>query len=437
MQTVDQIIHAKWILTCTDDDKAFEDHALVIHQGKIIDIIPNKNSQAKYSAKERTDCTSHIVMPGFVNAHTHIAMNLFKGLADDLPLMDWLNHFIWPAEKKWVDAEFVKDASLLAMAEMIRSGTTCFNDMYFFLDATADAAKIAGIRANIGITIINVPTAWAKNTEEYFTKGLAFLDKYKNQERLNITLAPHAPYTVADNDLVRVKQIADDNHLKINMHVHETSAEVEQSLKEKKMRPLKRLSQLGLVSPQLIAIHMTQVNPDDLKILLDNKPNIVHCPESNMKLASGVCPISALQPALNVALGTDGAASNNDLDMIGEMRTASYLSKLTTQDSTALPSKNVLKMATHNGAKALGLDKTIGTLEIGKSADVIAINLETIETQPAYHPASQIVYATSRNQVTDVWVAGKQLLKNRKLLTLDEKELLTKTRLWQNKIKTP
>lgn len=435
MEQVDQLIHAKWIITGEANNQTLQDHTLVIKDALIKEILPSATAKQRYQAKSEQQYSTHAILPGFINTHTHISMNYFRGLADDLTLMDWLNHHIWPAEGKWVSQEFVYDASLFAMAEMIRCGTICFNDMYFFLQATAEAVEKSGMRAAIGITVIDVPTAWAKTPAEYFSKGMEFLQQYKNHPRIIPTMAPHAPYTVADENLLKVKEIAERENLKINMHIHETAAEVRQSLEKFNMTPLKRLQKLGLISPRLIAVHMTQIKDEELEILEAERPNIVHCPESNMKLASGICPVSKLQALqLNVALGTDGAASNNDLDMIGEMQTAAFLAKLSTHDATALSAPETITMATLNGAKALGIDNITGSLTAGKSADFIAINLDEIETLPLYHPTSQVVYAASRNQVTDVWVAGKQLMKNRKLLTLDEEELKKKAQIWRQKI---
>ena len=435
MKTCDQLIQAKWIITSEDKNPILENHTLAILNGKILDILPSKQAKLEYSAKQTLDYPSHAIMPGLINAHTHLAMNGFRGLADDLKLMDWLNNHIWPAERKWVSQEFVKDASLLALAEMIRCGTTCYNDMYYFLQATAEATEIAGIRGHIGITVIDFPTGWAKDTEEYFSKGLAFLQEYKNHERITVTMAPHAIYTVGEKTLLQAKEIADEHQLKITMHIQETADEVNQSIAKTGMRPLRRLQKIGFISPQLIAVHMTQINDEDLEILQAEKPHIVHCPESNMKLASGISPIEKFRSlGLNVALGTDGAASNNDLDMISEMRSAALLAKLATLNPEALSAYETIKLATLHGAQALGIDHLTGSLIAGKSADFIAINLDEIETQPLYHPISQIVYAASRNQVTDVWVMGKQLLKNRQLLTLDEHELKAKAASWSKKI---
>jgi 5-methylthioadenosine/S-adenosylhomocysteine deaminase len=432
---VDHIIHAKWIIACETTNTVLDNHALVIEKNLIKDILPSKAAEQKYTAQSMQHYNHHAITPGFINAHTHLAMNYFRGLADDLALMDWLKNHIWPTEKKWASHEFVRDASLFAMAEMIRGGTTCFNDMYFFLQATAEAAEIAGLRAHIGITLLEQPTTWAQTAEEYLAKGLEFYEIYKNYPLIKTTLAPHAPYTVSDENLLRVKEIAEKYNLKINIHLHESTDEINQSLQENGKRPIQRLHDIGFLDPRVIAIHMANINDDDLKILAKTKPAIVHCPESNMKLASGAAPIVEFHKAkFTVALGTDGAASNNDLDMFGEMRSASLLAKLTTHDSKNLSAAETLHMATLQGAKALGIDNVTGSLKPGKSADFIAIDLEQIETQPLYHPISQIVYAASRQQVTDTWVAGKQLMKNRALLTLDEKELLRKAKHWHEKI---
>ena len=434
MEHVDRLIHAKWIIT---DTEVLEKHALAIKNGMIHALLSSKDIVKQYTADHTENYSAHALLPGFINAHTHIAMNYFRGLADDLALMNWLNNYIWPAEKKWVSHEFVRDASLFAMAEMIRSGTTCFNDMYFYLQATAEAAEIAGMRAHIGITVLEFPTNWAQNTDDYFTRGLEFLDHYKNHPYVTPTLAPHAPYTVSDESMLRVKELAERYDIKINLHLHETADEVNQSIAKIGKRPIKRLHELGLLSPRLIAIHMTQINDEDLAILETTKPQVVHCPESNMKLASGICPVTKLQArGINVTLGTDGAASNNDLNMLGEMRSAAFLAKLSTQNPETLRAEETIQMATANGAKALGIDQITGSIRVGKAADFAVIHLEEIETLPLYHPTSQIVYAASRHQVTDVWVAGKQLLKNHKLITLDENELIAKAQYWCQKIQS-
>lgn len=436
MQQVDQIIHAKWLITCEEQNKELHDHAIAINEGKIVGILPSAEADKQWQSSSVKHLNSHALMPGLINTHTHIAMNIFRGMADDLDLMDWLTNHIWPAEGKWVSHELVYDASLLAMAEMIRGGTVRFNDMYFFPEATAKAAEQAGMHAHIGMTIIDVPTAWAKTTDEYFAKSIEFYEQYKNNPLITPTFAPHSTYTVSRENLIKVNKLAQDFNVKINIHLQEVKSEAEQTMAKYHLRPLELLESINMVSPNLIAIHMTDVQDKDYDILKKFHPNIVHCPESNMKLASGICPVEKLlQMGVNVALGTDGAASNNDVDMISEMRAAALLGKLYAGDPKAVSASTALKMATLYAAKALGVDATTGSLTVGKNADMIAIDLEQIETQPLYHAISQVVYSASRHQVTDVWMGGKKVLEDRKLLTLDEKELLNKAKSWRNKIK--
>jgi len=436
MQQVDQIIHAKWIITCENPSKELANHAIAIKDSKIVGILPSSETDKQWQSSSVQHLNSHAIMPGLINTHTHIAMNIFRGLADDLELMDWLTNHIWPAEGKWVSAELVYDASLLAMAEMIRCGTVRFNDMYFFPEATAQAAEKAGMHAHIGMTIIDVPTAWAKTTEEYFAKSLEFYQAYKNHPMVTPTFAPHSTYTVSRENLMKINELAKEYNVKINIHLQEVKSEADQTVAKYNLRPLALLESINMVSPNLIAIHMTDVDDKDIAILKKHQPSVVHCPESNMKLASGICPVEKmLKNGINVALGTDGAASNNDLDMIGEMRSAAFLGKLASNDPKAVSAATAMQMATLNAAKALGVDDIAGSLTPGKFADFIAIDLEQIETQPLYHAISQIVYAASRNQVTDVWIAGKKVLENRKLLTLDETEILNKAKSWRNKIK--
>ncbi|MCR9191285.1 MAG: TRZ/ATZ family hydrolase [Gammaproteobacteria bacterium] len=432
MKQMEHIVHAKWIVTGEKEQRVLEDHALIIDRGIIQDILPSSDAKAQYQATRIDEYPYHAVMPGLINAHTHLGMNYFRGLGCDLMLMDWLNQYIWPAEKKWLAHDFVKDVSLFSMAEMIRGGTTCFNDMFYFLQATAEATEIAGLRGCIGMTVIEFPTPWAQTTDEYFDKGLEFYEQYKDHDFITPTFAPHAPYTVSDASFSRIKELSDKLDIKINLHLHETQTEIDQSMTEYQKRPIKRLHDLGLLSPQLLAVHTTQLNAEDLDILSQTKPHVIHCPESNMKLASGICPVDPLKElGINIALGTDSVASNNDLNMISEMRTATFLSKVSTLNPISCNADDTLELATLNGAKALGMDHFIGSLKKGKAADFIAINLDEIETLPVFDPVVQTIYSSSRQQVSDVWVAGRQLMKDRQLLTLNEAELKEKARRWR------
>ncbi|MDH5735157.1 MAG: TRZ/ATZ family hydrolase [Gammaproteobacteria bacterium] len=435
MKSIDTIIHARWVIPVTDGDPVLDHHSIAIHDGRIIDILPTPQAKSQYQAHIENDYSKHALLPGLINSHTHASMNLFKGMADDLPLMDWLNNHIWPAEQKWVSEEFIQNGTELAIAEMLRSGTTCFNDMYFFPDITARIARDAGIRACVGLIVIDFPTIWAQHADEYIEKGLDLRDKYRSSSLIHTPFAPHAPFTVSDEALKKIRVLTDEMDLPVHIHVHETAYEVEEAVKNTGKRPLQRLNELGLVSPNLIAVHMTQLTDDEIELLAQSGSHVTHCPESNLKLASGFCPVQKLLNAgVNVALGTDSSASNNDLDMLGEMRTAALLAKGVTLDATAVSAEQALRMATINGARALGLDSQIGSLEKGKYADIIAIDFNTLESSPVYHPISHIVYSCNRNQITDVWVAGKHLLKDRALTTLDEQKILRKTAIWNDRI---
>lgn len=431
MLSIDSLIEAPWIIPVEPDHTIFNDHALAIHDGRILEILPQWEANSKYVAQSHHTLDKHILVPGFVNSHTHAAMALFRGLADDLPLMDWLENHIWPAEGKWVDPEFVQDGTQLAIAEMLRSGTTCFNDMYFCPDVTARVVERTGIRATVGLILIDFPTVWANDADEYIHKGIAVHDHYRNHPLINTAFAPHAPYTVSDIPLQKIVTFAEELDLPIHMHVHETAFEVQQN----NMRPIERLKRLGVVSPRLMAVHMTQLTDSEIEQLATLGAQVVHCPESNLKLASGFCPVQKLtQAGICVAIGTDGAASNNDLDMLGETRTAALLAKAVANDATAIPAATALRMATLNGAKALGLDHIIGSLEPGKAADIAAIEMQEIASIPIFNPLSQLIYTAGRHQVTDVWVAGKQLLRDTILTTLDQQAVLDKARAWGEKI---
>ena len=436
MKNIDTLIHCRWLLPVNPNDDLLTSHSLAIDDGRIIDILETDQAKQQYQAGIENDCDQHIVIPGLINAHTHAAMSLFRGLADDLHLMDWLNHHIWPAEQKWVHEDFVQDGTELAMAEMLRSGTTCFNDMYFFPDVTARLARDVGMRACVGLIALDFPTVWADNANEYIDKGLQLHDKFRSDSLIHTPFAPHAPYTVSDEPLQRLRVLADEMDLPIHMHLHETAHEVDEAVEKTGQRPIARLHELGMISPNLVAVHMTQLNDDEIILLAESGSHIVHCPESNMKLASGFCEVQkCLDAGINVALGADSAASNNDLDMLAEMRSAALIGKAVAKDAAAMQASQVLRMATINGAKALGLDEHTGSLEVGKFADITAINVDALETLPMFNPLSHLIYSCGREQVSDVWVAGRHLLKDRALTTLDEQKILHKCRQWNDKIR--
>jgi 5-methylthioadenosine/S-adenosylhomocysteine deaminase len=435
LQPVDSLIHARWVIPVEPESTCLEHSSIAIHNGRIVSILPTAEARAHYTARETVELPEHAVIPGLVNAHTHAAMSLFRGLADDLPLMDWLTNHIWPAEGRWVNPEFVFEGTQLAIAEMLKSGTTCFNDMYFFPEAAAQAARDLGIRACIGLILIDFPTAYAQTADEYIDKGLRLYDELRNEPLVHAAFAPHAPYSVSDGPLSRIRTVNNELNLPLHMHVHETAHEVEEAVARTGKRPFERLDSLDIVNPSFLAVHMTQLKAEEIARLAEVGASVVHCPESNLKLASGFCPVyKLLQAGVNVALGTDGAASNNDLDMLSEMRTTALLAKAVSGEATAVPAHTALRMATLNGARALGLDGETGSLAPGKAADITAIDLSALPSQPVYDPVSQIVYTASRDQVTDVWVAGRRLLASRVLTRVDEAALLRQAHAWRNKI---
>ena len=432
---VDHLIQARWIIPVEPTSVIHENYSLVIDDGKIIDLLDNAEALGKYQPHSLERLEQHVLIPGLINCHTHAAMSLLSGIADDLPLMDWLQNHIWPAEQKWVSEAFVRDGTDLAIAEMIRGGTTCFNDMYFFPEVAAQQALAHGIRANIGLIVFDFPTIWAENADVYLAKGLALHDRLRHERLITTSFAPHAPYTVSDEPLAKMLTFANELDLSIHMHLHETQHEVDEQMQKTAQTPLQRMHDLGLLSPAFMGVHMTQLSKEEIQFYAETGAHIIHCPESNLKLASGFCPVVAcLDAGINVALGTDGAASNNDQDMLAEMRVAALLAKGVSGRANALPAMQALEMATINGAKALGLDHEIGSLMIGKAADVVAIDLSEVETQPVFNPLAQIVYAASRHQVSDVWVAGKRLLNKRRLTTLDLNDLRQRAAVWQQRL---
>jgi len=422
-------------LPVTDNDPLLENHSIAIDDGRVLAILPTTEVSQAFSASIESHYDQHLLMPGLINAHTHSPMSLFRGMADDLPLDEWLNNHIWPAEARWMSDEFVSDGSQLAIAEMLRSGTTCFNDMYFFPEISARLARDIGIRACIGLIAVDFPSAWASNANEYIDRGLELRDKFRSDSLIHTPFAPHAPFTLSDEALNRIRVLSDEMDLPVHIHLHETAFEIEQSIARYGKRPLARLNELGLVSPNLMAVHFTQANDEEIALLAESGSHIVHCPESNLKLASGFCPVKKLMDAgINVALGTDSTASNNDLNMLGEMHTASLLAKGVSQDAGALNAMQTVRMATLNGARALGLDHLTGSLDTGKYADIIALDFSALELNPVYDPVANLVYSNSREQVSDVWVAGRHLLKDRQLTTLNEQDIMVKCQQWCDRI---
>lgn len=408
LQSVDTLIEAKWIIPIEPANEVLNDYALVIDQSKILAIMPIAEANAKFNPTETIKLPHHVLMPGLINLHTHAAMSLMRGLADDIALMPWLENHIWPAEKALVSDTFVFDGSLLACAEMLAGGVTCFNDMYFFPEATARAVKQSGIRANLGIVTLDFPTAYANDAEDYVAKGLAARDAWRHEPTIRFSLAPHAPYTVSDKSFQHVMTYAEQLDLGVHIHVHETLFEVQSSIETFGVRPLERLKQLGVLGPNTVAAHGVHLSQNEMELLQRYGCHVAHCPASNLKLASGLAKIDTLRNVgVNVGLGTDGAASNNRLDIFSEMRLAALLAKGVAENASAMPACHMLEMSTINAAKALGIEDMVGSLTIGKAADMIAINVDPIEMQPCFDPISHLVYVASREHVTHTWVNGR------------------------------
>ena len=433
-EKIDLLLEPRWIAP-VEPDTLLTGYAIAVRGSQIVDLLPADAACLRYQASEHLRLPDHLVIPGLINLHTHAAMSLMRGMADDLPLMDWLQNHIWPSEAAHVSSAFVHDGTLLACAEMLRGGITCFNDMYFYPQAAAEASTALGMRATLGITVLDFPNAYANDTEDYLNKGLAVRDQWLNHPLISFCLAPHAPYSVSDAGFERVITLSELLGLPIHCHIHETRFEIEESLRNYDCRPLQRLKKLGLLSPNLIAVHAVHLNHGEIEELARHGCSVAHCPTSNLKLASGIAPITAMtQRGINVGLGTDGAASNNRLDILQEMRQAALLAKVQSGDAASLSARQVLGMATLNAARALGLDQQIGSIRPGKEADLCAIDLSALELQPCYDPVSQLVYAAGREQVTHVWIAGRCCVRNKKLAGLQENDLKNTVSLWQNRL---
>lgn len=436
MEEIDLLLQPRWLIPVVPEGAVLDAHALAVHQGRIVAVLPAAEAAQRFSPAQRITLPEHALLPGLVNAHTHAAMALMRGLADDLPLMRWLNDHIWPAEGAVVSETFTADGVRLACAEMIRSGITCFSDMYFFPEVIARTAREAGMRAAVGLIVLDFPTPQAANADEYLSQAMRSYDALKAQPLVHPVLAPHAPYTVSDAPLRKLRALAHEINVPIHMHIHETADEVQGSIRDCGQRPLARLDALDLLGNDLIAVHMTQLTDDEIALIARNGVHVVHCPQSNLKLASGFCPVARLQDAgVNVALGTDGAASNNDLDLLDEMRTAAMLTKAVAGDATALPAPRALTMATLAGARALGIEHECGSLEAGKSADCIAIDLSDLGSQPVFDAISSIVYSAQRSQITDTFVAGRALMRNARLQTLDTAAIRERVAHWHGELR--
>ncbi len=435
METCDLLIEAGFVVPVVPHGVVLEQHSVAVTGGVILAVLPIAEARARYVATEVVSRPDGVLIPGLVNAHVHNPMTLLRGVADDLPLMQWLQGHIWPLEAQLIAPDFVADGVELSIAEMLRGGTTCCNENYFFPDVQAATYKRHGFRALIGLPVIDFPSSWARSDDEYFDRATEVHDQWRKDPLIATAFAPHAPYTVSDASFERLRMLSDQLDVPVHCHVHETAQEVAESQQKYGQRPLARLDRLGLVNDRLIAVHMTQLTDAEIALCAERGVSVAHCAESNLKLASGFCPAAKLQRAgVNLAIGTDGAASNNDLDMFGEMRTAALLAKAVADDASALDAATTLHAATMGGALALGFEHLVGSIEPDKQADLVCVDMAQIETQPLHHVISQLVYSCGRQQVQDVWIAGQPKLRGRALVDMDTVALIANARQWRDRI---
>ncbi|EON90756.1 N-ethylammeline chlorohydrolase [Marinobacter lipolyticus SM19] len=429
-------INARWLVPVEPANTVLHNQAVIIQGDRIAAVVSREEADARFRVRETIDLDHHVVLPGLINMHGHAAMSLFRGMADDLPLMTWLNDHIWPAEGAFINEAFIADGTQLAMAEMLRTGTTTFADMYFFPEIVAQMAHDAGMRAQVCFPLLDFPTPWGSGPDEYLDKGAAFIRDWQGDDYIMPAIGPHAPYTVSDDPMVRAVALSADTGAPIQIHLHETEFEVTEALEKSGRRPTARLAELGVLGTRTQCVHMTQIDESDIALLQQSGAHVIHCPESNLKLASGLCPVQKLEEAgINVAIGTDGAASNNDLDLFGELRTAAMVAKVVAGDAAALPAHQAIAMATIQGARALGREHDLGSLKAGKLADIIAVDLSDPFLQPVYDPASHLVYSNHGRQVSHSWINGIPQVQEGRLTRIDVPDLMLRVQSWSDRIR--
>jgi len=436
MQHCDTLIIPRWCVPVEPAGAVLEDHAVAVIEGRIAALLPREQALVEYQPSVVIERPNHVLIPGLVNAHTHAAMTLFRGLADDMPLEAWLHEGIWPAERRWVSAEMVRDGTELAIAEMIRSGITCFSDQYFYPEIVAEAAVDLSMRAVVATPVVDFPTGWARDANEYLQKAADLVhDPYADHPLVTTAFAPHSTFALSDESFAALRVLADQLDVRVQIHLHETAAEVEISLRETGKRPYERLVDAGLVNRSLLAVHAVHLDNEEIARFSEAGVSIAHCPNSNLKLASGIAPIAKYRRAgLNVALGTDGAASNNTLDMFAEMKTAALLAKARADNASVVSASEALHMATLGGARALGLEQSLGSIEAGKLADLTCVDLGTLNSQPVYDVISQLVYTVRADQVADVWIAGRHQLENGQFAQIDVESVVARGNEWRDRI---
>jgi len=417
MQPVDALIRPRWTIRVEPRVVVEEQLAIVVDGGRIVAVVPVAEADKRFAPRAHHDRPRHVLLPGLVNAHTRAASSLLRGLATDRPRADAR---VARAEARWLGSELVADGARLAVAEMLLSGITCFADMSDYPEVTGEVAAEAGIRAVLGMVVRESPTAWARDADECIRKGLEAHDRFKGDPLIRTAFMPCAPNDATDATLARIRQLTDELDVPIETRLHETAAEVEASVARFGLRPLARLHAQGLATPALIGVHATQLDDAELELLATAGASVAHCPRSNLKLASGACPVAALRRAgVNVALGTDGADRADRLDLWAEMRAAALLAKHVAGDATVVPAPAALEMATIAGARALDLEREIGSVTAGKSADLICVDLGALPLQPILDPVARLVYAATSRDVSDVWVAGAHLVANGEFVRLD------------------
>ncbi|MDH3621047.1 MAG: TRZ/ATZ family hydrolase [Gammaproteobacteria bacterium] len=436
MQHCDTLIAPRWCVPVEPTGVVLEDHAIAITDGRIVAVLPLEKARAAFQPTVTVERPEHVVIPGLVNTHTHAAMTLFRGLADDMPLEAWLHEGIWPAERRWVSAEMVRDGTELAIAEMMRGGITCFSDQYFYPEIVAEAAVDLSMRAVVATPVVEFATGWARDVQEYLQKAADLVhDPYADHPLITTAFAPHSTFALSDESFSALRVLADQLDVRVQIHLHETATEVDISIRDTGRRPYERLVDAGLVNRSLLAVHAVHMNDDEIARFAEAGVSVVHCPNSNLKLASGIAPIAKYRSAgLNVALGTDGAASNNMLDMFSEMRTAALLAKASANDAATVTASDALRMATLGGASALGVERVTGSIEVGKWADIACVDLGKLNSQPIYDVVSQLVYAVRADQVADVWTAGRHQLENGRFTGIDTDALLQRSNEWRDRI---
>ncbi|NCO68389.1 MAG: S-adenosylhomocysteine deaminase [Nitrospirae bacterium CG_4_10_14_0_8_um_filter_41_23] len=436
MQDVDYIICGDYVLPMDEGLTVIKDGAIAVSGTDILEVGTSKEILKKYTSEAIIMGEGKAVFPGLINTHTHAAMVYFRGIADDIPLTDWLKNHIWPAENRWLSPEFISDAVELACLEMLKGGVTTYNDMYFYEDAAGKSTKRMGMRAVLGSGILDFPSKSASTTDEYFVNAESFIKNWKGDELITPCIAPHALYTCGPESLKRARHVADKYDIPIHIHLSETRWEVNEIKNRFMMAPVEYLDSIGFLDERVLAAHCVWMTDGEIKILSQRRIGVSHCIESNLKLASGIAPVvKMLNAGVKVTFGTDGAASNNDLNILSEMSTAAKVHKALSNNPTVLDAKTILLMATRWSAEVLGLGDKIGSIEKGKMADIVTINLKKPHLTPIYNVYSHIVYAAMASDVETVMVNGKVVVNEGRLCNADEEEILIKASGWQKKIK--